>query len=64
MIAEGFLRAGAKVYNSSRKPAVCIETAERLSVYRPWDLFPWWYHYEAYAPHVFDKAGAGERECL
>jgi type IV secretion system protein VirD4 len=27
-------------------------------VYRPWALFPWWYHYEAYAPHVFDKAGA------
>lgn len=27
-------------------------------LYRPWSLFPWWYHYEAYAPHVFDKAGA------
>src|SRR3990167_3618331 len=27
-------------------------------VYRPWALFPWWYHYDAYAPHVFDKAGA------
>ena len=27
-------------------------------VYRPWDLFPWWYHFEAYAPEVFDKAGA------
>ncbi|MBW8294296.1 conjugal transfer protein TraG [Sphingopyxis sp.] len=27
-------------------------------VYRPWALFAWWYHYEAYAPHVFDKAGA------
>lgn len=26
-------------------------------VYRPWALFGWWYHYEAYAPHVFDKAG-------
>jgi len=25
--------------------------------YRPWQIFPWWYHYEAYAPHVFDKAG-------
>jgi NAD(P)-dependent dehydrogenase (short-subunit alcohol dehydrogenase family) len=33
MIAEGFLRAGAKVYISSRKPAACIETAERLSVH-------------------------------
>ena len=28
-----------------------------LPVYRPWALFGWWYHYDAYAPHVFDKAG-------
>ena len=28
-----------------------------LPVYRPWALFAWWYHYEAYAPEVFDKAG-------
>jgi type IV secretion system protein VirD4 len=27
-------------------------------VYRPWQLFPWWYHFEAYAPAVFDTAGA------
>ncbi|OJY70837.1 MAG: conjugal transfer protein TraG [Sphingobium sp. 66-54] len=26
-------------------------------VYRPWQLFAWWYHYDAYAPQVFDKAG-------
>ena len=26
-------------------------------VYRPWALFAWWYHYEAYAPEVFDRAG-------
>ena len=26
-------------------------------IYRPWQLFRWWYHYEAYAPEVFDKAG-------
>jgi type IV secretion system protein VirD4 len=26
-------------------------------VYKPWAILPWWYHYEAYAPHVFDKAG-------
>lgn len=26
-------------------------------IYRPWDLFLWWYHYDAYAPHVFDRAG-------
>jgi type IV secretion system protein VirD4 len=28
-----------------------------LPVYRPWALFAWWYHFEAYAPEVFDKAG-------
>lgn len=27
-------------------------------IYRPWSIFPWWYHYDAYAPEVFDKAGA------
>ncbi|PJI87163.1 conjugal transfer protein TraG [Sphingomonas koreensis] len=26
-------------------------------VYRPWQIFAWWYHFEAYAPEVFDKAG-------
>jgi type IV secretion system protein VirD4 len=26
-------------------------------VYRPWQLFPWWYAYDAYAPQVFDRAG-------
>ena len=29
-----------------------------LPVYRPWALFGWWFSYEAYAPEVFDKAGA------
>ena len=29
-----------------------------MPVYRPWALFGWWYHYEAYAPEIFDKAGA------
>jgi len=26
-------------------------------IYQPWALFAWWYHYEAYAPEVFDRAG-------
>mgnify|MGYP000350738957 CR=1 FL=1 len=26
-------------------------------LYHPWSLFGWWYHYEAYAPQVFDRAG-------
>jgi NAD(P)-dependent dehydrogenase (short-subunit alcohol dehydrogenase family) len=33
MIAEGFVRAGAKVYISARKAAACDETAARLSAY-------------------------------
>ena len=31
MIAEGYLRAGAKVYISSRKAEDCFATAERLA---------------------------------
>ena len=27
-------------------------------VYPPWAVFVWWYHFDAYAPHVFDEAGA------
>jgi len=26
-------------------------------LYLPWRLFEWWYAYEAYAPHVFNRAG-------
>ncbi|TRO91262.1 conjugal transfer protein TraG [Glycocaulis profundi] len=26
-------------------------------IYQPWQLFGWWYHYSAYAPGVFDRAG-------
>ena len=29
-----------------------------LPVYRPWQLFAWWYWFDAYAPHVFAKGGA------
>jgi type IV secretion system protein VirD4 len=27
-------------------------------IYRPWALFGWWFHFDAYAPHVFSKAGS------
>jgi type IV secretion system protein VirD4 len=27
-------------------------------IYRPWRLFEWWYAYEAYAPSLFNRAGA------
>jgi len=33
MIAEGFVRAGAKVYISARKGSACEETANRLSAF-------------------------------
>jgi type IV secretion system protein VirD4 len=26
-------------------------------VYRPWALFGWWYHFEAYAPKIFQRGG-------
>ena len=29
-----------------------------LPVYRPWRLFEWWFAFDAYAPHVFEEAGA------
>lgn len=28
-----------------------------LPVYRPWQLFIWWYFYDAYAPDVFARSG-------
>jgi type IV secretion system protein VirD4 len=27
-------------------------------IYHPWALFAWWFHFDAYAPHVFSKAGS------
>jgi type IV secretion system protein VirD4 len=32
-------------------------TALGQPVYHPWSLFPWWYHFDAYAPVIFDEAG-------
>ncbi len=29
----------------------------RHTVYAPWNLFQWWYQFDAYAPHVFAKGG-------
>src|SRR3546814_13449636 len=34
----------------------CLRIGDIL-VYHPWALFGWWYHYEAYAPEIFDRAG-------
>ena len=27
-------------------------------IYRPWNLFAWWYAYDAYAPSIFNEAGS------
>ncbi len=27
-------------------------------VYHPWSIFPWWFSFDAYAPVIFDEAGA------
>jgi type IV secretion system protein VirD4 len=27
-------------------------------IYHPWALFDWWFHFDAYAPKVFDEAGS------
>src|SRR5690242_14504078 len=26
-------------------------------IYKPWKLFEWWFHFDAYAPEIFDQAG-------
>ena len=35
-----------------------------LPIYRPWALFGWWFHYDAYAPAVFEKAGGLAAEAI
>jgi len=29
-----------------------------MPIYAPWAIFPWWFHFDAYAPTIFDQAGA------
>jgi type IV secretion system protein VirD4 len=31
--------------------------AFEVPFYKPWAIFPWWYHYEAYARPIFNRAG-------
>ncbi|MBO9669547.1 MAG: conjugal transfer protein TraG [Sphingobium sp.] len=33
-------------------------TAFGQPVYHPWSIFPWWFSFDAYAPIIFDEAGA------
>ena len=48
--------AARLAYQPELGPAWIIAFGHPL--YRPWALFPWWYHFDAYAPHVFERAGA------
>ncbi len=34
-----------------------VVRGRRQPVYRPWQIFPWWHHFTAYPPEVFDTAG-------
>ena len=52
MIAEGFVRAGARVYISARKASACVETATRLSAFGECVALP------------ADAAGAGGAQAL
>ena len=29
-----------------------------VPIYQPWSIFPWWFSFDAYAPAIFDEAGA------
>jgi type IV secretion system protein VirD4 len=29
-----------------------------VAIYRPWSIFSWWYHFDAYSPRTFSEAGA------
>ena len=48
--------AAGMLGNQPRLGAPWFEIAS-WPVYRPWQLFPWWYAYGAYAPREFDRAG-------
>jgi hypothetical protein len=39
-------------------------TLSGYPIYLPWRLFEWWYAYEAYAPEIFERAGAIVGDCI
>ncbi|MEO5774459.1 MAG: conjugal transfer protein TraG [Sphingomicrobium sp.] len=47
--------AAQLAYQPQLGPPWAIAFGHRL--YHPWALFAWWYHFDAYAPNVFNKAG-------
>jgi type IV secretion system protein VirD4 len=34
-----------------------ITVVANTPIYEPWALFGWWYHFEAYAQHIFNRGG-------
>ena len=60
--------ATAGVWSATQWTAAALGYQSRLGdpwfdvlgrpVYPPWRLFEWWFFFDAYAPHVFDVAGA------
>ena len=32
-------------------------TIDGVPIYKPWLLFVWWFHFDAYAPGIFSRAG-------
>ncbi|MCZ4586359.1 MULTISPECIES: SDR family oxidoreductase [Rhodococcus] len=60
MIAEGYLRAGARVYISSRKEAACAEAAKRLSEHGEVHAIPCDVTSEEQCAALIDALGARE----
>ncbi|KPH67141.1 conjugal transfer protein TraG [Novosphingobium sp. ST904] len=48
--------AASLAYQSELGPAWFVVLGK--PVYHPWSIFPWWFSFDAYAPVVFDEAGA------
>jgi type IV secretion system protein VirD4 len=63
-----FATAGLAVWGATQWTAHALAYQAQLGppwfiafgqpIYRPWLLFPWWFAYYAYAPGVFNRAGA------
>ncbi|MGK2912346.1 MAG: conjugal transfer protein TraG [Sphingobium sp.] len=48
--------AAALAYQAELGPPWFIVAGQ--PIYHPWSIFSWWYQFDAYAPIIFDQAGA------
>jgi type IV secretion system protein VirD4 len=48
--------AASLAYQSELGPHLFVAFGQ--PVYHPWAIFPWWFSFDAYAPIIFDEAGA------